>query len=312
MIHSKRGLSHATIEHPFGDVRTAVEQTKKNKKKATAKPARRAAAKKNGARTRAVVPQSPGLPVILNLNAPSPNTVFGLAAFEYIERIQTVCEPAPIQDAFVAAISALGITNFALLEITPDPDTFGRGVIGDTMPDGWKQRYFEQRYAETDPCVIEIMTNPEPFLWSEALGKSSADKLQRRIFHEATEFCLNEGMCIPIYGPRRYMAFATLAGMHLDLTPASRAAFHVMALYTHNRLMKLAQAGQCPLPGLTRREANCLQWVAQGKTDWEIGEILNISERTAHWYIESAKRKLGVATRVQAVVRAVVSGLIAI
>jgi len=34
-------------------------------------------------------------------------------------------------------------------------------------------------------CVAEIMTNPEPFLWSEALRKSNAGKLQRRIFHRA-------------------------------------------------------------------------------------------------------------------------------
>jgi LuxR family quorum sensing-dependent transcriptional regulator len=41
-----------------------------------------------------------------------------------------------------------------------------------------------------------------------------------------------------------------------------------------------------------------------GKSDWEIGEILTISDRTAHNHIEAAKRLLEVGTRTQAVVQA--------
>jgi LuxR family transcriptional regulator, quorum-sensing system regulator BjaR1 len=236
---------------------------------------------------------------------------YGYAAFEYIDQLQQLTDPDQIQQAFIAAIGALGITNFALLEVTSDPEKFRRSVIDDHMPDGWKQRYFEQEYSKVDPCVTEAMTNLEPFLWSETLAKSRQEKHERRIFHEAAEFQLNEGLCVPIYGPRRYLAFATLAGRHIDLASGSRAALHVMSLYTHNRLIKLMRAEAGPPVSLTPREVDCLQWVAQGKSDWEIGEILCISESTAHWYVESAKRKLGVATRIQAVMSAVSAGLIA-
>ena len=30
------------------------------------------------------------------------------------------------------------------------------------------------------------------------------------------------------------------------------------------------------------REIECLQWVASGKTDWEIGRVLGIAAATAH------------------------------
>ncbi len=237
---------------------------------------------------------------------------FGMAAFEFVDRLQSMSDPGLIQEAFASALAELGITNFALLEFSPDPNAFGKSVINERMPDEWKERYFAQHYVEHDPVISEVMTNVEPFLWSEALEKARPDKTQRQIFHEASEFHMNEGMCIPIYGPRRYMAYVSLAGAHLDLAPGSRAALHVMALYTHNRLMKLLQADAPPAPKLTQREAECLRWVARGKSDWEIGEILAISERTAHWYIENAKRKLGVATRLQAVINAVTTGLIVI
>jgi DNA-binding CsgD family transcriptional regulator len=55
---------------------------------------------------------------------------------------------------------------------------------------------------------------------------------------------------------------------------------------------------------LTARERECLHWVSQGKTDFEIGVILGISARTARFHIENSKRKLGVTSRVQAVTAA--------
>ncbi|MGC9955065.1 MAG: LuxR family transcriptional regulator [Rhizomicrobium sp.] len=234
----------------------------------------------------------------------------GIAAFEYIERIQTIHDPLQIREVFAGTLTMLGITNFTLLEFTPDAETIERHIIDNRMPEEWSRRYVEQRYVEVDPVISEVMMNTEPFLWSEALTKCHAGKRQRQIFDEATEFHLNEGICIPIFGPRGYMAWVTLAGSHLDLSPGARAAVHMMALYTHNRLVKLVRSSESPPVTLTRREVDCLRWVAQGKSDWEIGEILNISESTAHWYIENAKRKIGVATRMQAVVGAIAEGVI--
>jgi LuxR family quorum-sensing system transcriptional regulator CciR len=43
--------------------------------------------------------------------------------------------------------------------------------------------------------------------------------------------------------------------------------------------------------------------VARGKSDWEIGQLLGISESTAHKHIEDAKRRFRVTTRIQLVVR---------
>jgi len=61
---------------------------------------------------------------------------------------------------------------------------------------------------------------------------------------------------------------------------------------------------------VSRRESQVLRWVAAGKTDWAIGRILRISEKTVNFHVENAKRKLGVGTRIQAVVAAMRAGLI--
>ena len=61
---------------------------------------------------------------------------------------------------------------------------------------------------------------------------------------------------------------------------------------------------RCVSQFLSRRERQCLELAAQGKSDWAVGRILGISERTVHHHIERAKHRLGVATRVQAIVQA--------
>jgi DNA-binding CsgD family transcriptional regulator len=52
--------------------------------------------------------------------------------------------------------------------------------------------------------------------------------------------------------------------------------------------------------------------VRAGKSSWEIGEIVGISERTVNFHIEEACRRLNVQTRWQAVIEAVVRGMIAL
>lgn len=52
--------------------------------------------------------------------------------------------------------------------------------------------------------------------------------------------------------------------------------------------------------GLTRREAEVLQWVAQGKTNVEIGCILDMSPQTVKKHLQHIFDKLGVETRTAA------------
>ena len=55
---------------------------------------------------------------------------------------------------------------------------------------------------------------------------------------------------------------------------------------------------------LTPREQEVLHWLAGGKTDRDIGDILGISPRTVHKHLQRIYEKLGVETRTAAVVRA--------
>jgi DNA-binding CsgD family transcriptional regulator len=61
---------------------------------------------------------------------------------------------------------------------------------------------------------------------------------------------------------------------------------------------------------LTPRERDVLLWASEGKSAWEIGRILSITERTAKFHLSNIYRKLDVHTRTQAVANAIRYGIL--
>lgn len=61
---------------------------------------------------------------------------------------------------------------------------------------------------------------------------------------------------------------------------------------------------------LTSRELECLRWTMEGKTAWEVGQILSISEQTAVRHLNNATHKLGCVNKHHAVVKALRKGFI--
>jgi DNA-binding CsgD family transcriptional regulator len=101
-----------------------------------------------------------------------------------------------------------------------------------------------------------------------------------------------------------------------DDVPPPRAPLRVQRNGTCLLVRHLCEAEQCLLlleerqtpqssvsfqrNGLTRREAEMLQWVTQGKTNAEIGCILSISLATVKKHLQHVYEKLGVETRTAA------------
>lgn len=61
---------------------------------------------------------------------------------------------------------------------------------------------------------------------------------------------------------------------------------------------------------LTRREAEAVLWVAQGKASWEAGRILGVAESTLDAHVKHAAEKLQASNRAHLVARAFVRGIL--
>ncbi|WP_328284222.1 helix-turn-helix transcriptional regulator [Pseudoalteromonas sp. SMS1] len=54
---------------------------------------------------------------------------------------------------------------------------------------------------------------------------------------------------------------------------------------------------------ITKRERDCILWASEGKTSWEISQILGISERTVNFHLSNCIEKTNSANRQQAIVK---------
>jgi DNA-binding NarL/FixJ family response regulator len=87
--------------------------------------------------------------------------------------------------------------------------------------------------------------------------------------------------------------------------------FEILDAIIRGRLAKVARAEPWSRQvALADREVECLTWAARGKTSAEIAQIVGTTKRNVDFHIETACRKLNVATRVQAAVKAVTGRLI--
>jgi DNA-binding response OmpR family regulator len=87
--------------------------------------------------------------------------------------------------------------------------------------------------------------------------------------------------------------------------------FEVLAAVIVARLRRVARSAVWPQHiDLGERELETLTWAARGKTFAEIGQILGLSRRTVEFHLDNARRKLGVPTRTQALIKAATGHLI--
>jgi DNA-binding NarL/FixJ family response regulator len=96
-----------------------------------------------------------------------------------------------------------------------------------------------------------------------------------------------------------------------DLTSAVRQAFE-HSIYLAGGRAAPAAAAPAPqnAPGLTRRELEILQLVAEGQSNAQVARTLWVTEQTVKFHLSNIYRKLGVSNRTEASRWAQLQGLL--
>lgn len=227
------------------------------------------------------------------------------ATFEFIERLDQQADVPSLVGSFQELIGRFGMGSF-LMGNPERPDVAPEERLwATTWPAGWLRHWAEQRYMLVDPVLKQVMTNSNPVRWSDIYGASN--KTGSRILKEANEYGMRDGFALPIYSRDGFVVAISMAAEHYELDKQDESCLHMASIFFHAKLERM-RAKDAPPPRvtrLTRRERECLSWVAAGKTDWEISQILSIAEQTVHEYVQNALIKLNATTRAQAVAIAI-------
>lgn len=237
--------------------------------------------------------------------------------FDFVECMNRTKSLSELFQLLVVAAAKEGFDKVAYGALTYDEPLRLEGhippAVAMNFPDDWRDRYFERRYDRIDPVVVLTPCIGRPFLWSWLRERASLERKQQLIFEEAREAGLNNGISVPLHGPWGRVAVLSFASRTKDSEPQARMS-HLSALASQfhiafTDISENARPAGVPIQ-LSRRERECLAWTAQGKSSWDIGMILNISENTVNFHVKNAMRKLGTTSRTVAVVKAIRLNLI--
>ena len=182
-------------------------------------------------------------------------------------------------------------------------------------PEVWRKHYDEEGYANIDPTVSHCAKTSIPIVWKNEIFKG---RKEARVRSEAKDCGLVSGASFSVHGGCGEAAMLSLSTSResreaQDDILAVMGKAQLLTCYLHEAVQRVVLSkGPVPLKkiNLTDREKECLLWAAEGKTGWEIANIVSISERTVTFHLQNAAQKMGVVNRQQAISRALSMGLI--
>ncbi len=231
-----------------------------------------------------------------------------------------------LRDRFSVAIKSLGYHGFDAFSVkigtaeNADQDCnlfvgdYGKDLLRSYVHDGW---------LPMDPAVAEVSRTSKPFDYVDFLRNAQKNTsvvwqlgiLLLKNIHRAwlVPMCTVSQM----RGMTVYMRGKTSGNE--ALFQQTESEIHLLCIEFMDKFVKLSNrktevdqwhTSDFDSSTVSQRETDCLHWAARGKTNWEIGKILEISENTVRYHLKNVFAKLHTSSRSSAVSRALSEGII--
>lgn len=191
--------------------------------------------------------------------------------------------------------------------------TIGKsGILQSGYPEEWVCQYIDGKLSLLDPMPELAAKIGRPFYWSEINDLANLTYEQQRYMALRAASDLGDGIALQVYGPNARNALVCLG--FGDRTPKLTAE----AIFELQCAAQIAHLRYCAISGeqdrakvdLSPRELEVLRWIARGKSNSVIAEILGISRHTVDTMTRRMFDKLDVNDRTTAAVRGLGSGLL--
>jgi len=182
----------------------------------------------------------------------------------------------------------------------------------DNYPASWASHFVENVLYAEDPIHRACLTSNVGFTWVDVPKIIAVTGQQRSILENAAKHGLGDGYTVPVHIPGERSGSCSFATRHgRSLPEANLLLAQLIGAFAFQAARNLNRHGsvlpQIPLR-LTPRQRDCLLLAIQGKTDWEIGRILDLSEETVSQHLDMARERYGVTKRLPLAVRAIFDG----
>lgn len=233
----------------------------------------------------------------------------GLAVVQdFVTAATTTRTMADLQILIETAVRDLGFDYFAIVHHV----LFGRPedehVRLTNYPLEWIG-FLREMAKLTDPVVRAAERMSSGFKWDQLDSLLNVTAAEADYMRSAARHGICQGYTVPNHVPGETFGSCSFSvGDRKDFPDASISAAQALGSFAFEAARKLVRQrpGEIylqPAP-LSERQRECLLFVARGKSDSVIADLLAIRPKTVNEHIEAAKRRYSVATRSQLLVRA--------
>lgn len=233
---------------------------------------------------------------------------------DVIEAIRTAATPIEIWDAVLDFFHGHEIPMVSYHHHAP-PDAQGGNrtrVFADGFPEDWVCHYIDEKLFLIDPIPEFALQTAQPFFWHDIEKLKRLISTQSDYMEELRAAGVGEGLALQVFGPTLRHGYVGLGfgGERREVNPVQLTNFQWVAQLAHLRYCELVPIDPVAGVALSHRERQILEWIARGKSNPVIGEILGLSSHTVDAYIRRIFAKLEVSDRTTAAIRGIGSGLI--
>ncbi len=187
-------------------------------------------------------------------------------------------------------------------------------IIIDNIPSAYAGEFNDRANCALDPVMQHCKYKSVPIIWDQHTytTRGLGAKWETQASHG---FCNGVAMALHLpEGKHFFLGVDRDQPLPVDVAERMRivADLQLFAVCAQEAALRLLvpRSADPDLPPLTPRELEALRWTMEGKTAWEVGGILGISERTAVLHVSNATRKLGCVSKHQAVLKALRLGML--
>lgn len=209
-------------------------------------------------------------------------------------------------------IDMAGALDFPLITsvlVVEDPHA-GRHQLHEVgnIPEAFANASRAPESVARDPVIKRLRTLSVPFAYDQSLyvQEKAGD-----LWEEQAPYGYHSGISMALHLPDGKHFFLGVDRDHalpadegLSRTMADLQLLAVHAQSAAARLLLPKAEPVEPPPRLSPREIEVLRWAMDGKSNWNIAQILNVSEHTVSFHLRNAFAKLKASTRTQAVLKA--------
>lgn len=181
-----------------------------------------------------------------------------------------------------------------------------KGVRIHNYPEDWARWFDARGLGTSDPVHRASQKRMAGFLWHEMTNFSAERPGGAAIFARARLHDIHHGLTVPAHLPGEAhgsVSFAWRGGA--AATPEALMFAQSIASFVFEAARQISRPATDPArPRLTDRQIECVLWVARGKSDGVIAQILGLKEDTISEHLKNARERYEAPSRTSLAIRA--------